>query len=170
MEEQCLFCQLANNQQSQKVYEDDKISVVMDIKPVNPGQVLVIPKEHHSSFLGMPNELLAQTMLIARLMGGLMFQALKAQGVNILVSVGPAAGQRVGHAFVYVIPRFDEDNAGLILNQKEVTQEQLQEAYKKLTTPIAGQKETPEEKVEESKPKPVPKPPIPPRKPAPRAG
>ena len=41
----CLFCKIADGSvQSKKVYEDNEIIAVLDIKPANLGHTLVIPK------------------------------------------------------------------------------------------------------------------------------
>lgn len=171
----CVFCQLSNTEQGNKIYEDDTMSVVLDIRPVNPGQVLIIPKKHYSTLLAMPNKELSKMIFVAKAMGSIMFEALGAEGVNLLASIGPAAGQKVGHAFMYVIPRYKGDKAGLVLNQKEVSQEELKEAFEKMAKTLSGkttkQEGAPEPKPKkepEEKPEPKPKPPIPPPKPKPR--
>ena len=43
----CLFCKLASGEiYSKKLYEDEKVFVVLDINPYVLGHCLVIPKEH----------------------------------------------------------------------------------------------------------------------------
>ena len=43
----CIFCQIVKGEiPCNKIYEDDKVLAFLDIKPVNPGHTLVIPKKH----------------------------------------------------------------------------------------------------------------------------
>ena len=46
-EEGCIFCDIvAGKIPCYKVYEDERTLAFMDINPVTPGHVLVIPKTH----------------------------------------------------------------------------------------------------------------------------
>ena len=50
----CIFCKIINGEiPSTKVYEDDKVVAFNDINPVAPMHVLVIPKKHYESILGI---------------------------------------------------------------------------------------------------------------------
>ena len=43
----CIFCDIvAGRLPASMVYQDDHCAAFMDIQPVNPGHVLVIPKDH----------------------------------------------------------------------------------------------------------------------------
>lgn len=43
----CIFCEIvARKAPASIVYQDDVVIVVMDIRPVNPGHLMVIPKQH----------------------------------------------------------------------------------------------------------------------------
>ena len=51
----CLFCKIiAGEIPSTKIYEDELVYAFLDISPINPGHVLVIPKEHHESASTIP--------------------------------------------------------------------------------------------------------------------
>ena len=57
--QQCIFCAIVNNQvPSVKLYEDNDLVVVLDLFPANPGQVLVIPKEHKTFLWEVNKEVL----------------------------------------------------------------------------------------------------------------
>ena len=57
--ENCIFCKIINNEiPSKRIYEDDKVIVMMDINPVVDGHVLVIPKEHKTDFTELDSDLL----------------------------------------------------------------------------------------------------------------
>ena len=43
----CIFCKIIKGEiPSKKIYEDDKVVVIMDVNPQTDGHVLVLPKEH----------------------------------------------------------------------------------------------------------------------------
>ena len=47
----CLFCKIANGEiPSKKVYEDDLVSVFLDINPHTNGECLIVPKEHYLDY------------------------------------------------------------------------------------------------------------------------
>ena len=56
----------------------------------------------------------------------------KCQGVSIYAAQGPAAGQRVGHAAINLIPRFDGDKAVFAWDRKEFPKEELHRAAKEI--------------------------------------
>lgn len=41
---------------SHKVYEDDLVLAIMDINPIQPGMVLVVPKKQIDHFMDLPDE------------------------------------------------------------------------------------------------------------------
>ncbi len=106
----CIFCKIVKNEiPAEIVYADDLTMAFMDLKPVNPGHVLIIPKEHHDDFASTPADLLAAVSLAAQKAGRALMATLGAPGFNIGVNNGRAAGQLVDHMHMHVMPRFEHD-------------------------------------------------------------
>lgn len=106
----CIFCKIiAKEIPSEIVYEDENVLVFVDIKAINPGHVLVVPKAHAADFASAPEASVVAAMLVAQRMGKALIRALGAPGFNIGVNNGRAAGQLVDHLHVHVIPRFEGD-------------------------------------------------------------
>ncbi len=61
-------------------------------------------------------------------------------GVNILVSVGAAAGQRFPHLVVPIIPRKDKDEVNFSWKGKPIPENELEPLREKI---VAGMKKTP---------------------------
>ncbi|MDP7651740.1 MAG: HIT family protein [Rhodospirillales bacterium] len=102
----CIFCKIIDGDiPSFKVFEDEKTLTFMDISPVNPGHVLVIPKYHAPDLMQIPTDWLMATVATAQTVAQAVDKALKPDGINILQSNGPAAGQSVFHLHVHIIPR-----------------------------------------------------------------
>lgn len=107
----CIFCKIVKGEiPAEKVFEDEQVLAFMDINPVNPGHLLVIPKEHSDNLLEAKTEALQQLILhVPRLARGVM-AAVGADSFNLGVNSGRAAGQVVNHTHFHIIPRFAADN------------------------------------------------------------
>ena len=102
-----------------KVYEDDDVLAILDISQVTRGHVLVMPKAHTESILTCEAEMLTKVMKVAQRIGQAEVGVLGAQGVNILTNAGERAGQSVPHFHVHVIPRYEQNEGGFILEMKQ---------------------------------------------------
>ena len=90
-------------------YEDKDVVAFMDIQPVNAGHVLVVPREHYESLEDIPHSLATHLFEVAMLLAPVVKHVGDADGLNILVNSGAAAGQDVFHYHVHVIPRRKDD-------------------------------------------------------------
>jgi histidine triad (HIT) family protein len=79
----------------------------MDIHPVNPGHLLVVPNQHASSIDDVPEAVFARMSIVGRRMvRALRRSGLRCEGVSLYLADGAAAGQDVFHSHLHVIPRF----------------------------------------------------------------
>jgi len=107
----CIFCKIVDGEiPSSKIYEDDDVLAFLDIKPVNPGHTLVIPKKHFENIHDTPNDIFAKAMIAAKKIAGAIQEKLGANGVNIGMNNGKAAGQIVFHAHIHIMPRYGKDS------------------------------------------------------------
>jgi len=106
----CIFCKIINHDiPCHQVYEDEKTLVFLDIKPVNPGHLLVIPKTHYQNIEDITEEDFGNLMLIVKKMGRLLKDKLGVVAYNILENNDPASGQIVPHLHFHIIPRLSGD-------------------------------------------------------------
>ena len=102
----CAFCDLIGGAGEVSVcYEDSVALAFMDIQPVNSGHVLVVPREHFESLEDLPPAVAAHLFEVALRLEPAVRQVTKAQGMNMVVNSGKAAGQDVFHYHVHLIPR-----------------------------------------------------------------
>ena len=94
---------------SQKIYEDEKVLAFLDIRPLNPGHALIIPKAHSGNMLESDEETMLHVMRVARKLGPIIKQAVGADALNFTTNIGRAAGQIVFHTHFHIIPRFSTD-------------------------------------------------------------
>ena len=99
---------------SVKLYEDDVCFVILDINPISKGHSLVISKEVYPCFTDAPLSTLGHMMEVASRVDAKLRSALGAEGTNILINNGPAAGQEVPHLHIHVIPRYSGDGKNFI--------------------------------------------------------
>lgn len=86
----------------------------MDIKPVNPGHVLVVPVSHAPYLADLPEDTGAHLFRIAqRVAAAVRASGLRCEGINLFLADGEAAMQEVLHAHLHVLPRFRGDGFGL---------------------------------------------------------
>ena len=96
-----------------RVYEDDHVLAFLDIAPLSPGHVLVIPKERRAHMHELSDEAAAALgRALPRICRGVL-AATGATAYNLLQNNGSAAHQVVMHVHVHVIPRIEGRGLGL---------------------------------------------------------
>jgi histidine triad (HIT) family protein len=113
----CIFCRIvAGDAPASFIYRDDVVSAFMDLQPVTPGHLLVIPNAHGAYMSDIDEETAAHLMRVGhRLDAALRASGLRCEGVNFFVADGEAAMQEVFHVHLHLIPRFKGDEFGLRL-------------------------------------------------------
>ena len=113
--DKCIFCEIvAGRQPASIIYQDDLCLAFMDIRPVNPGHVLIIPRTHASGLAELEKEAGARMFVIAQDIGtALRRSGITCEGINFHLADGRAAGQEVFHVHLHVVPRFRGDGFGL---------------------------------------------------------
>jgi histidine triad (HIT) family protein len=100
----CIFCRIvAGEIPCRKAYEDDDVLVFHDIAPWAPVHVLVIPKEHVTTFYDVTE---AQTPLLGRMLAlapRLMRELGVTNGFRTLINTGKDGMQEVQHLHVHVM-------------------------------------------------------------------
>lgn len=111
MVDSCIFCEIvAGRAEASFVHKGPMVVAFLDINPVTPGHLLVIPREHFPSLGGIDEPLGAEMFSVARMLSaGLRSSGLDCEGINLFYADGEVAGQEVFHAHLHVIPRFVGD-------------------------------------------------------------
>ena len=107
-DESCIFCRIVRKQApASVVYEDDAVIAFLDIRPLNMGHTLVIPKAHYVDIFDAPEEQISQVHKVSKRIAIAVKKATGAEGVSIIQQNGKAAGQDIFHLHVHVVPRFE---------------------------------------------------------------
>lgn len=110
----CIFCKIvAGEIPSYKIYENEKTLAFLDIAPVNPGHVLVIPKKHYVNFEDIPEDELCEVVRAVKKVGQALKSGLGLSGYNVIENNDPIAGQIIPHLHFHIIPRVEGDGLRL---------------------------------------------------------
>lgn len=106
----CLFCKITAKQiPSSAVYEDEDMYAFLDIKPVNPGHVLVVPKKHSEGFHDADEETLKRLIVVTQKIARAVTAAMGTTGFNLEQNNGAIAGQVIPHLHFHIVPRRPDD-------------------------------------------------------------
>src|SRR6266540_5554600 len=111
----CIFCKIVRRElPASVVREDDSTLAFMDIRPMNPGHVLVIPKAHAVYVEDLPPGATGPILEAAKdVSRALRSSGIRCEAVSFYLANGSEAGQEVRHAHLHLIPRWRGDGFGL---------------------------------------------------------
>jgi histidine triad (HIT) family protein len=84
-----------------KICEDKNYLAFLDIRPINPGHTLVIPKKEIDYIFDIEDGLLGGMMVFAKKVAGAIKKGVECERIGIMV-----AGLEVPHAHIHLIPIF----------------------------------------------------------------
>ena len=135
VQQQCIFCHIASGKSpSHKIFEDEKVICVLDVKPAVLGHAILIPKEHYAVLPQIPDEIVTHLFLMAKKISQVMLRGLHVRGTTLFLANGAVAGQRAPHLLIHLIPR--EKNDGLSLDL--VPQPSLVDSQRQLKVTLVG--------------------------------
>jgi histidine triad (HIT) family protein len=112
--EECIFCKIVRKElPSYSVFEDENYIAFLDIRPMNPGHTLVVPKKHHRWVWDVPEA--GRYFETATRIARALQKTMKTEWI-----AADVAGMGVAHAHLHLIPRFPEDGHGEFVDGKNV--------------------------------------------------
>ncbi len=114
----CVFCAIVAGQvPASVVYADDDVLAFLDIRPINPGHTLVIPRAHATDLAELDPEVGGRVFQVAQAVAAAVRASdLPCDGVNLFLADGVAAGQEVFHSHLHVVPRRRGDGFRLAID------------------------------------------------------
>ncbi len=102
----CIFCKIVNGEIPKEfLFKDKNFLVFLDIKPVNHGHLLIIPKKHIVWMQESDDKIIANIYKLAKKMMLVLKKSLKCDYVQLSV-----VGNEVPHFHIHLIPRYRNDN------------------------------------------------------------
>lgn len=117
--ENCIFCRIAAGEiPAHVVYEDDQLKAFLDIHPIRPGHVLIVPKAHHDYYDDLPPELAAAVVHLGQRLGKAMKAAYGVERVAFLFT-----GTDVAHVHAHVLPMHEKTDitSPMYIEQKNLS-------------------------------------------------
>lgn len=96
----CIFCKIiAKEIPAAIVWENDRFLAFLNNRPVNPGHLLIIPKEHIDPVFGMPDALYEELFEAAKALSAPLQNAMDSARVGMVIE-----GFGVPHAHLHLVP------------------------------------------------------------------
>ena len=106
--EDCVFCSIvAGDTPAHVVASDDATLAFLDVRPVFPGHVLLVPRAHHETLTDLPPALVAPLFDAAQRLARAVEEGMVAHGT--FVAMNNRVSQSVPHLHVHVVPRRRKD-------------------------------------------------------------
>ena len=130
---ECLFCKIVKKEiPSDIIYEDDEVLAFLDIKPVNFGHTLVIPKKHYEKMENTPDDTISAVFANAKKLMEAVKEAMSADFVALSV-----IGIDVPHFHIHLIPRYFNDNMPIFWPRKEYKNGEKEKIAEKIKNELA---------------------------------
>ncbi|MEX2584120.1 MAG: HIT domain-containing protein [Gemmatimonadota bacterium] len=101
----CIFCRIIGGDEKVSIiYEDDEVIAFLDVQPLHPGHVLVLPAQHYKNLFYVPEALAARTFAVARRILPGLRKATGSRAINLFSPNGADGGQDVFHFHLHLIP------------------------------------------------------------------
>jgi len=113
------------------VYEDADFLAFMDIRPVSKGHLLIIPKAQYTWIQDVPDELLSQSILLAKKLIHSIKKGIGCDFVQLTV-----VGNEVPHFHIHLIPRYVDDTVAHYSHIEYESPNEMTEYAEKIKTAL----------------------------------
>lgn len=138
----CIFCNIIKGKEKAEIiFEDNSTISFLDIRPLNFGHTLVIPKTHYENFYDVKPEDLNSVIKTTQYLTNAILKSLAPDGINIISNNGSAAGQTIYHFHFHIIPRFKTDHFTFRAQVKDYSSGLMKEFADKIRLEIKNSKD-----------------------------
>lgn len=117
MPKPCAFCAIvAGDAPAHEVHRDDDTVAFLDVKPVFPGHVLLVPRQHVTTLADLPADRVAGFFALAQRLERAVETTMEAPGSLVLIN--NVISQSVPHLHLHVIPRRPKDGLRFFLGPR----------------------------------------------------
>lgn len=133
----CIFCALPDHGEDRRnnvVARSDKVYLLLNNMPYNPGHLMAIPYEHSGALRTLDDECLLDCMKTTQLATRALDKSLSPDGFNIGFNIGAAGGASITeHLHMHIIPRWRSDTSFMPLTANTaIVEEAVKETYDRL--------------------------------------
>ena len=134
----CVFCHISTHPQDDAslhvLYRNEHCFMVMNKYPYTPGHFMIIPHMHTDKLEELPSEVWLSMSKLAQQSVRLLKEGFGANGVNIGMNLGKAAGAGIAeHIHMHLVPRWERDtNFITAVAHTRVYSTDFEKIYKKI--------------------------------------
>ena len=138
----CVFCAKIHSDQdvdNQVLHRGEHCAILLNTYPYNSGHLMVVPHMHTGDLADLSPEAGRELWELTELAARAVRRALHAQGINIGMNLGDAAGAGIcDHIHMHIVPRWSGDtNYMTTVAQTRVVPQSLEDSYSQLQPIIA---------------------------------
>ena len=138
----CVFCRLVAlgvSVESGVVWADDESFIILNAFPYGSGHLLALPRRHVGSLMDLSDREYLSLALAQRRMVAALTIAYGADGMNVGMNLGQAAGAGIPkHLHVHALPRWSGDtNFMTTIGETRVLPEALESTWHKVVTALS---------------------------------
>ncbi|HRG53823.1 MAG TPA: HIT family protein [Bacteroidia bacterium] len=123
-----LFSKIVNGEiPSHKIAEDDNFFAFLDVFPLVPGHVLVVPKKETDYIFDIGDAELAQMMVFAKQVAVVLKKAMPCKRIGVAV-----IGLEVPHAHIHLVPMNSADDLNFTRPKLSPSQDELKQIAEKI--------------------------------------
>ncbi len=110
----CVFCYISSHPEEDEelgvLYRAKHCYAVMNKYPYSPGHFMIIPNRHINNLENLEDETWLEMATLAKRGVRLLKEVLRAEGVNMGMNLGAAAGAGIAeHIHLHLVPRWQRD-------------------------------------------------------------
>jgi len=123
-----LFSKIINGEiPSHKIAENDNFFAFLDVFPLVPGHVLVVPKKETDYIFDIADAELAEMMVFAKQVAVVLKKAMPCKRIGVAV-----IGLEVPHAHIHLVPMNSADDLNFTRPKLSPSQEELKQIAEKI--------------------------------------
>lgn len=123
-----IFSKIINGEiPSHKIAEDDNFFAFLDVFPLVPGHVLVVPKKETDYIFDIGDAELAQMMVFAKQVAVVLKKAMPCKRIGVAV-----IGLEVPHAHIHLVPMNSADDLNFTRPKLSPSQDELKQIAEKI--------------------------------------
>ena len=89
------------------IFENDVVIAFIDHDPINRGHVLICPKKSFRDFIDVPEDVMADVLVVARDIYRRVVKKYSPDGITFMQNNGSC--NELGHYHLHIFPRFEND-------------------------------------------------------------
>ncbi len=116
-EKNCVFCDFKDKEVL--IYDDRSCYAIISKSPINKYHVMVIPHQHHSDFIHIPDKLAAHLFIVTKKLSAAVRKACRPDAITHMSDddISRSGWNLVEHYKFHIIPRFKNEKVKIEWNR-----------------------------------------------------